>query len=229
MPNKEIILVCSKEEWKIFKNITHPYLSLQEYPYGEFLSFCNNKKDYYAFNTGAGKTLSAGATQYIIDKYKPNRIFLIGCAGAISPLNLLDIVIGNKFVQYDYSEGMGKKTKFFNKDTLISFNKPNIKFTNKIIGIIKTGLIASADTDVNFKIRQKLRSKSYKSEEILCGDWESFSVAKVCKLNKTNCIIIRGISDIPKRTSKGFTQKNEYRNNIKPVLQKCLEVIYSII
>ena len=122
MPNKEIILVCSKEEWKIFKNIIHPCLSLQEYPYGEFLSFRNINKEYYTFNTGAGKILSGGAAQYIIDKYKPNRIFLIGCAGAISPrLNLLDIVIGNKFYQYDYSEGMGVENELFNKDTFIKY------------------------------------------------------------------------------------------------------------
>lgn len=227
MPNKEIVLVCSKEEWKIFKSIIHPYLSLQEYPYGEYLSFCNNNKKYYAFNTGAGKILSGGATQYIIDKYKPNRIFLIGCAGAISPrLNLLDIVIGNKFVQYDYSEGMGVENELFNKDTFIKY-KPHFKFhTNKVTNII-SGLIASADKDVDSKIKDELSSDDYKNKEILCGDWESFSVAKVCKLNKTNCIIVRGISDIPNQTSKGPIQRNEYRSNIKPVLKKCLEVIYS--
>lgn len=230
MPNKEIILICSKEEWKRFKTIIRPYKALKEYPYGEFLSFYNNNSEYYAFNTGAGKILSGGATQYIIDKYKPKRIFLIGCAGGVSKqLNLLDIVIGKRFVQYDYSEGMGTKTDFFNKDTLISFDKQNSKFNNKIIGDIKKGLIASADTDVDIKIRRKLQSKSYKNEKILCGDWESFSVAKVCKLNKTKCIIIRGISDIPKPPSKGNSQKNEYKNNIKPVLQKCLNVIYEIL
>lgn len=229
MSNKEIILVCSKEEWKIFKNIIHPYLSSQEYPYGEYLSFCNNNKKYYAFNIGAGKTLSAGAAQYIIDKFKPRRIFVIGCAGAISPrLNLLDIVIGNKFVQYDYSEGMGVEYELFNKDTFIKY-KPHFKFNTNKVTNITSGLIASADKDVDDDIRKWLIPSKYKNEEILCGDWESFSVAKVCKLNKTNCIIVRGISDIPKHTRKGFIQKNEYRNNIKPVLQKCLKVIYSII
>lgn len=229
MPNKEIILICSKEEWEIFKKITRTNISLRKYPYGEYLSFPNSNKKYYAFNIGAGKTLSAGATQYIIDKYKPRRIFVLGCAGAISPrLNLLDIVIGNKFVQYDYSEGMGMKNDFYNKDTFIEY-KPFYKFSKLNVQKIKSGLIASADTDVDSSVKRKLIKKTYKNEEILCGDWESFSVAKVCNLNKANCIIVRGISDIPKHTRKGFIQKNEYRNNIKPVLQKCLEVIYSII
>ncbi len=229
MSNREIILVCSNEEWKIFKTIIRTHKALRKYPYGKFFSFCNNKKEYYAFNTGAGKILSGGAAQYIIDKYKPKRIFLIGCAGAVSKqITLLDIVIGNKFFQYDYTEGMGVNNKFFNKDTIIEY-PPKIKFNNKITGNIKTGLIASADTDVDTKIRRKLQSKSYKNDKILCGDWESFSVAKVCKLNKTNCIIIRGISDIPSRKRKGLIQRNEYRKNIKPVLQKCLQVIYEII
>ena len=229
MPTKEIILICSKEEWKIFKTIIRLYTSLRKYPYGEYLSFCKKNKEYYAFNTGAGKILSGGAAQYIIDKYKPNRIFLIGCAGAISQrLNLQDIVIGDKFVQYDYTECMGMENEFYNKDTFIKY-KPNVKFNKNTIEDVKTGLIASADTDVDNKTRRKLTSSNYKKKEILCGDWESFSVAKVCKLNKTNCIIVRGISDIPKHTRKGFIQKNEYRNNIKPVLQKCLKVIYSII
>ncbi len=227
MPNKDIILVCSKEEWKIFKTIIRPHKALRKYPYGEFFSFCHNNKKYFAFNTGAGKILSGGAAQYIIDKYKPQNIFLIGCAGAVSKqLKHFDIVIGKIFVQYDYLEGMGQKTGFFNADTVVEFK--NVKFTKKIKDI-KTGLIASADTDVDNKIRRKLQSKNYKNNNILCGDWESFSVAKVSKLNKIKCIIIRGISDIPKPPRKGMSQKNEYRNNIKPVLQKCLKVIYEII
>lgn len=228
MSDKEIILVCSKEEWREYKKIIRVNNPLQEYPYGKYFSFHNSNKKYYAFNIGAGKTLSAGASQYIIDKFRPRRIFLIGCAGAISPrLNLLDIVIGNKFVQYDYIEGMGKKNDLYNKDTFIKY-KPFYKFSKLNVQKIKSGLIASADMDVDSRVKRKLNKLKYKNEDILCGDWESFSVAQVCKLNKTNCVIVRGISDIPKQTSKGFIQKNEYRNNIKPVLQKCLEVINSI-
>jgi nucleoside phosphorylase len=36
-------------------------------------------------------------------------------------------------------------------------------------------------------------------KKVLAADWGSDSIAKICELNKIKCLILRGITDIPKK------------------------------
>jgi 5'-methylthioadenosine/S-adenosylhomocysteine nucleosidase len=52
--------------------------------------------------TGVGKTMSALATQYLIDQFAPERIFLVGIAGGLnSALAIGDVVVATDSIQHD--------------------------------------------------------------------------------------------------------------------------------
>ncbi|HUX20547.1 MAG TPA: 5'-methylthioadenosine/adenosylhomocysteine nucleosidase [Spirochaetia bacterium] len=52
--------------------------------------------------TGVGKTMSALATQYLIDQFAPERIFFVGIAGGLnSGLSIGDVVVATDSIQHD--------------------------------------------------------------------------------------------------------------------------------
>ncbi len=214
----KVILLNSEEEWEELKEVLKQKKTFSTTPYGEMFTSKINKRTVTFLNTGAGKTLSAGATQYAIDIKKAKEIFLIGCAGGVSDkLKIGDLAAAKKAVQYDYNEGMGNKRDFFHKVRVAKID--TARFEKKLKSLnIKTGKFASADADMGYEERKKLK----KYDGILCADWESYSVAKVCNINKIPLLIIKGVSDIPEKSSEknGKQQQNQYRENIKPILKK---------
>lgn len=219
----KVILVNSEEEWKKFKKVLKQKKTLPKTPYGEMFKGKINKRTVTFLNTGAGKTLSAGATQYAVDKLKADEIFLIGCAGGVSEeLKICDLAAAKKAVQNDYNEGMGNNLDFFDQKRIAKIDISRFDKKLKSLNII-TGIFASADSDMGFKERKDLK----KHKNILCADWETYSVAKVCKINKIPLLIIKGVSDIPEKSSEknGKQQQKQYRKNIYPILKKIVTEI----
>ena len=87
-----------------------------------------------------------------------------------------------------------------------------------------TGTIASADQDLDGKNRLLLQKRG-----VLAADWESASIATVCRLNEINCLILRGISDIPAtQKQSGNIQERDYKRNTRIIMANLLEVIDQI-
>jgi nucleoside phosphorylase len=82
------------------------------------------------------------------------------------------------------------------------------------------GTLASADQDLNDEHRVLLQGK-----KAIAADWESASIAKVCELNRMKCLILRGITDLPKRQG-GLKQDDDYKKNT-PIIMKDLFSILS--
>ena len=83
---------------------------------------------------GVGKVNAARTAQILIDKYLVDYVINVGSAGGVNKdLNILDIVIGDKLVQYDFDiSGAGNYEKgeicgtgkFFNSDNrLVELSK----------------------------------------------------------------------------------------------------------
>ena len=106
------IQVSSENEWSSLKSIL-PNSKLSATPFGE--AFSKNIKDSECvfFHGGASKTSSAAACQFAIDKWNPDRHFIIGTAGGTADqINILDIVIANETALYDIIYRMGEPYKF---------------------------------------------------------------------------------------------------------------------
>ena len=172
------------------------------------LTFLKGKirdKDCVLVKSGVGKVNSARTNQIMIDKYNINYIINVGSAGsANAELNIKDIVIGDKLVQYDFDiTGAGNYEKgeicdvgkfFYSDKRMINLCNETINELKDRDFNIKIGTIASADlfcTDSNLskKIREDFGAE--------CVEMEGAAIAQVCTLDKVPFLVIRGISDTP--------------------------------
>lgn len=158
-----------------------------------------NGKTFYISNNivvvqcGVGKVNAALTTQMLIDKYNVKKIINIGVAGSVdNSLNVGDIVVADKLVQYDFDlTAFGRKLgEMKNIGEYISVDPSLINvFKDKNV---KIGCISSGDKFVN-DINLKNFIREYFGA--LCVEMEGASIAQVCFVNKIPFIVIRSISD----------------------------------
>ena len=169
----------------------------------EFYEGTINKSEVTLVQCGMGKVNSARTAQILIDKFDVERIINIGSAGAINPeLNIGDIVIGEKLVQYDfdvslidncdrgYIQGIGKFIK--SDEQLLNICEKvleeNKDFKTKI-GTIGTADLFCSDKEFAKSIREEFGAD--------CVEMEGAAIAQVCFLDNIPFLVIRGISDSP--------------------------------
>lgn len=223
--------ICAENEWKAVKEILKIGKSnISNSPYGEYVNFpledfVFDSRDYACilFNSGATKTLAAGACQFAISKWKPEIIFVLGTAGGVSDkLKPLDLVIACDTIQYDCISRMGSNSNTFHFEFHTQLDNewiywPFLDFK------LNEGAIATADQDINFEIKESL-----KAHNICAADWESGAIAPVCKLNNVQCCVIRGISDIPLNIFSGNIdeQFNQFTKNTPIIMEKLIRNIF---
>lgn len=154
--------------------------------------------------SGVGKVNSAICTQYIIDKFNPDYIINTGIAGGIAKnLEVGDVVVGEKLVQYDfdvsaigYAKGYmctgiepDKPTMFYSDENLIkSFEKSFDKeFT------LHKGIIASGDTFVSDVNRKKEIHNLFNATAV---EMEGCAIAQTATANDVPFLVVRAISDL---------------------------------
>ena len=154
---------------------------------------------------GVGKVNAARTTQILIDKYSVDYIINVGSAGGVNKeLNILDIVIGDKLVQYDFDiSGAGNYEKgeicgigkFFEADgRLVELSKQIIENMEDRDFNIIVGSIGSADL---FCTDSNLGAKTREEFGVECVEMEGAAIAQVCMLDSIPFLVIRGVSDSP--------------------------------
>jgi len=168
-----------------------------------------SNKDCILVQCGVGKVNSARTTQILIDNFNVDIIINVGSAGGISSnLNVEDIVIGDKLVQYDfdatsfgYEKGEICKTgKYFYSDkNLIELCKQTIEeYKNEKINIV-IGTIGTADL---FCASPEKAAQIEKEFDALCVEMEGAAIAQVATLDNIPFLVIRAISDTPNGKNK---------------------------
>lgn len=188
------------------------------YPYGEFFVSSIKDKKVIFYSTGVRKVNGIGANQYMISKYDLEKVIVVGtCAGIDDKYQNLDIFVPNRAVQYDCTV---KEIEPLIKSSFIV----DIDLS-KYEGNYNTGTIGTSDKAV-------VMWKDYlelKENSITIADTEAGAIAYICKKNKVECIIIKGISDFP--TDEKFSTKeqsneeqiNVYLENTPKVMNKIFE------
>ena len=161
--------------------------------------------------SGVGKVNSATTTQFIIDKYRPAYIIIIGIAGGTSPnLKVGDTVIGSEMIQHDFDiTAFGKPKGYI--DNGIEPNKPTIYYSDKTLvdkflknNFLKLVTIATGDIFVtDTKMKNDIR-KEFNADVI---DMESAAIAQTAKRNNIPVLVLRTISDGVNDAT------NEYKQN----------------
>lgn len=216
--------LCSDLEWDSVKMLFKDF-DLKTSPYGELFTIQNNQKSLTFFHSGTTKLKAAAGCQYILDKFNPDRHFLIGTSGGVAKsIKKKDIVIAERTAIYDHIYRFGEEFEFIAKDSIKDLNNTWIKQL-KFPFDIKYGFVASADQDIDYTVRKQLLK-----ENVLAADWESGAVAIVCDLNKIPCTIIRGITDIPNKGESRDQQNNDYISNTPDLIKKIImEVVFKIL
>lgn len=179
-----------------------------------------NSKDVFVVESGVGKVNSARTTQILIDNFKPNLIINIGVSGGLcDSINVLDIVIGEKLVQYDFDITIFNHPKGY-IPKIGEYVETNKELVEKVYNLgkklnlnIHKGIIASGDkfiTDINE------RKKINNDYNAICCEMEGASIAQVCILCNTPFIVIRSISD--------SIDKNSHLDHEEFLEQSCLEI-----
>ena len=158
---------------------------------------------------GEGKVNAARTTQIMIDIFKIDKLVNVGSAGAINEdLNVKDVVIADKLVQYDFDiSGLGyEKGEICNIGKYIYCDKTLVEQCKKAIENIENesykvaiGTIATADSFCDKPEIAKMVRKEFNAE---CVEMEGAAVAQVCYLDKIPFLVIRGISDTPNGNNK---------------------------
>ena len=104
---KVIVLISSITEWLAVKETLAPD-DFQTTAYGESFVAKLQGMEYIFFHAGWGKTASAGAMQYVLNRFSPDLTVNLGtCGGFEGMVGLDDVVLVERTFMYDIVELMG--------------------------------------------------------------------------------------------------------------------------
>ena len=180
---------------------------------------------------GVGKVNAARTTQILIDNFDMDCIINVGSAGGIDPeLNIGDIVVADRLVQYDFDiTGVGDYElgeicdlgKYIKTDKDLLDVVLNIG--NKLDKVnIKIGTIASADRFTKDPNDAPIIRKEFGNSE--CVEMEGAAVAQVCFLDDIPFLVIRGISDVANGNNR-----MDFHEYLKMASKQCAIILDKLI
>ena len=206
------IIVAANKEWAYVKEYFQGEIKeLKTYIFGEYFETAINGKTVLIFKCGARKSNASASTQYIIDRFNPEKIILIGtAAGVNNQYNLTDILIPDTAIQSD-GDFIEKGQAFRDRNiTHIDLTKYSVAGNVTIV---------SRDKPLIFKEDCELLGKYHVD---IC-DMEAAAVANICQLNSTEIVILKGISDFPGNYDPADErQYQEFVENVPKVMGKIL-------
>ena len=203
------IITAEEEEMQAIKNCMTNIVETRYYNLHFYEGEINDKRCVLV-RAGIGKVNAARTTQLLIDRFYVDVVVNIGSAGAAHELlNVGDIVIANKLVQYDFDiTDIGNYEKgeifefgkyMYTDSRLIDLCNETIKEMGDNNFKVRIGIIGTADL---FCARPEVAKNVRETFNIECMEMEGAAVAQVCNLDKIPCLVIRGISDTPNGNNK---------------------------
>lgn len=204
------ISVAEANEWEeTLKKFNKKHEECLNSPYGEYFETGINNKKLLVFRSNVRKVASSACAQYMIDKFKLRKIIVIGtCAGVDQKFKQYDVIIPNKVVQYDCTVRETEpliKEKF---NVYIDLSNINFDYNSGILGTADKPLVMWNDYLI------------LKDNNITVVDTEAAGIAYVCKMNKVDILIIKGISDFPTNendSTKEISHQEQYKLFLKSI------------
>ena len=194
------IIAAEEIEMQVIKDLTKNIEIIEIFNL-EFIKGKINDKDIVLVKSGEGKVNAARTTQIMIDNFEIDFVINVGSAGAVNPeLNVQDIVIADRLIQYDFDIsplgyekaeicGIGKYLECDKglveklKNTIEQLEKDN----KIVIGLIGTADSFCSGSEMAKSIRDEFN--------VECIEMEGAAIAQVCILDRVPFVVIRGISD----------------------------------
>lgn len=207
------VVITSRIEWEELLRIYNIVDSkIEKYPFGEYFVINIYNKEVLFFRCAGRKVLSSASTQYMIDKYSLKKVIHIGTASAVADyVDYGDIIIPTMVVEYDIT--IKEIEPLIKENAVLELDEH--KFTMDYID----GLLGTSDKSLVTK-------KDYlmtKETSMVASDTEAAAIAKVCKMNKIDIIIIKGISDRPSIDDGYEEQYDVYSENAPIIIKNIVE------
>jgi adenosylhomocysteine nucleosidase len=213
---KYAVVISANMEWKAVKK-AYPKEDYQKSPWGEYFYKEIAHQDVLFFHEGWGKVAAAGATQYVIDYFKPSILINLGtCGGFEGKINRMDVVLADKTIIYDIIEAMGdSKEAISDYTTVLDMSWLG---NNYPVKVLRTTLV-SADKDLRTDEIEKLKTEY----NAVAGDWETGAIAYVAQRNQIKIVILRGVSDLVS------AEKGEAYGNFELFVQRAESVMLKLL
>jgi adenosylhomocysteine nucleosidase len=218
-----VILISANAEWRVIRNY---FTECRVYasPYGEW--FSSNEREYPALDKpiifihgGWGKVAAAASTQYAISQWEPSLLVNIGtCGGFEGEIKKGEIILVEKTIIYDIYEQMGdseEHIKYYVTEIDTSWMSEPMP-----LRVVRT-LLVSGDRDLFCEEIASLKSRF----GAIAGDWESGAIAWVAAKNRTQCLILRGVTDlVGEKGGEAYAGNvSYYYENTELVMKKLIE------
>lgn len=184
---KVVVVISANAEWEGVKPLFSS-VEIQYSPYGECFQVTIAQSPILFFHAGWGKTASAGALQYILDRHQPDLVINLGtCGGFAGVVQRGEVILVERAFMYDIVEMMdlADVTDYYASSLDLSWLAKPYPYP------VRRGLIASADSDL---LPEKI--PFLRSHGALAADWESAPLAWVAQKNKVRILILRAVSDL---------------------------------
>ncbi len=192
-PIHSVVLISADVEWQTVKEKLKPSL-LNRSPYGEWFDQAYQIKDYPEvvrfFQGGWGKIAAAGSTQYVIDRFHPEKLINLGtCGGIKGQIERGTIILVTETIIYDIMEQMGDFDAHINHYR----TQLDLSFIQKPYPMAVTlNRMVCGDRDLLKEDIPWLVDKF----SAVAADWESGAIAYVASRNKIPVLILRGVTDL---------------------------------
>ena len=163
---------------------------------------------------GVGKVNAAHGTTLLIERYRPEIVYILGVAGAYpsSGLKIGDVAVADKELYGD--EGVTIGEEFHPMDKLFGeIQSPEFRVRNEFpmfipgeLGNFSRGAFITVSTCTgSLKRGRELENKF----DAVCENMEGAAIAQVCALNKMPVTEIRGISNIIEDRTAGPLNRDD--------------------
>ena len=202
------ILVTSKIEWEALLNVYEIDINLTDkYTYGDYYKTNIYNKDVLLFRSIGRKAMSSAAVQYMIDKFNLRKVIFIGTATLVADyLDYGDIIIPDRVSEYDLS--IREIEPLIKESNIIELNKVNVsmKYFDGLLGTSDKSLVTKKDYLMA------------KETDMVASDTEAAAIARVCRLNNIDIVIIKGISDRISEEGDYLAQTEEYEETAPGII-----------
>ncbi|HQE92443.1 MAG TPA: 5'-methylthioadenosine/S-adenosylhomocysteine nucleosidase [Anaerolineae bacterium] len=190
---RTVVVVSAGQEWDVVRErVAHD--GMRASPYGEWctvpVTVEGRTETVIFFHEGWGKIAAASATQYGIDRWRPQLIVNLGtCGGFEGVIARGDVVLAERTLVYDIIEQMGDPAAalaHYTTDLDLSWLAEPYPLP------VHRGLLLSGDRDLLAEEVPVLRARFGAA----AGDWESGAIAYVTARNGVRCLILRGVTDL---------------------------------
>ncbi len=155
-------------------------------------------KDFQFVVGGLGKVNFAVSTMKYINKYKPMEVFAVGSCGALSKLDLLELVVVNKVLEYDFCSSF--------------FPTPELNVDSKSFLNLKRVVCASGDKDV---ITNQDKAALFEKISADVVTWETAGFFKAMRSFKIPFTEIRVVTDFA-----DVEAEKDFKKNLSMGMQK---------